>query len=108
MTTVVNRACEIARDNHARRVQDIHLACGAMSGVVPDALAFCFDICTADTPAAGARLHIEHMPAAWRCNACGATTDHVNDYTVVCPSCQAASLELTAGRDFFLKSIVVE
>ena len=59
MTTVVERVCATAKAEGARRVTDIRLVCGEMSGVVPDALEFCFDVCAAGTLAAGATLHIE-------------------------------------------------
>lgn len=59
MTAVVERVCEIARTEHAGRVTDVRLVCGETSGVVPEALEFCFDICVADTPAQNAKLHIE-------------------------------------------------
>jgi Zn finger protein HypA/HybF involved in hydrogenase expression len=35
---------------------------GDLSGVVADAMSFCFDVTTADTPLAGARLVVEEVP----------------------------------------------
>ena len=108
MTTVVGRACEIAAANGAARVTGITLACGELSGVVPDALEFCFDVCTADTAAAGARLVIEQVPAVWRCAACHAAIADLDDGSADCPSCHSGPIELEQGRDFHLASIMVE
>ena len=58
MSTVVERACAVARAEKAARVTEINVVCGAMSGVVPEALTFCFDVCVAGTAAAGAALRI--------------------------------------------------
>jgi hydrogenase nickel incorporation protein HypA/HybF len=40
-------------------VRAVRLRVGPLSGVVPEALTFAFDIAAADTPLAGARLDIE-------------------------------------------------
>ena len=104
MTEVVARVCATARDEHARRVTDVRLECGEMSGVVPDALEFCFDVCTAGTAAEGAVLHIKRVPAEWRCTACGAGVASQAE----CPECGSGALELVRGREFFLASVDIE
>ncbi len=104
MTAVVERVCATARAEHARRVTGIRLVCGEMSGVVPDALEFCFDVCVAGTVAEGAKLHVEHAPAVWRCAACGAIAAD----QAACSKCGTGALELERGREFHLASIDVE
>ena len=108
MNAVVERVCATARAEHARRVTDIRLVCGEMSGVVPDALNFCFDICVAGTIAEGATLHVERMPAAWRCASCTTDAATLPDDSGTCPRCGTASLQLVQGREFSLASITVE
>ena len=41
-----------------QRVTRVRLEIGRLSAVVPDAIRFCFDICAAGTPLAGAQLEI--------------------------------------------------
>ncbi len=45
-----------------RLVTAVRLRVGRLSGVLPDAMRFCFDIVTHGTPVAGAGLHFEEPP----------------------------------------------
>ena len=45
-----------------RRVVAVNVRVGDRSGVVPDAMSFCFDVVAAETPLAGAALVIEVCP----------------------------------------------
>ena len=45
-----------------RRVVAVNVRVGDLSGVVADAMSFCFDVTAADTPLAGARLVVEEVP----------------------------------------------
>ena len=109
MTAIIERVCATARDEHAPRVRVIHVTCGTLSGVVPDALRFCFDVCTAGTIAEGATLDITMVPARWRCRQCGAETDDAErPLPAHCTRCGADAMELSAGRQFQLVSIEVD
>ena len=44
-----------------RQVSVVRLRVGRLSGVVPDALTFCFELATAGTPLEGATLEIEEV-----------------------------------------------
>ena len=108
MTSLIERVCEVARADGASRVTDIHVACGEVSGVIPDALEFCFDVCTAGTCAEGASLDIEMVPAAWRCDECGAVSRDVDDRNIpLCSVCGGRALRIVEGREFRLTSIKV-
>lgn len=109
MTAIVERVCAVAAAEHARRVCAINLTCGALSGVVPDSLRFCFDVCSRGTIAEGATLNITLVPAKWICESCSKPVESSDAPTIVtCPSCSATSLRLVAGREFFLDSIEIE
>ena len=45
-----------------RRVVAVNVRVGDRSGVVPDAMSFCFDVVAAETPLAGAARGIEECP----------------------------------------------
>ena len=45
------------------RVAAVTVRVGRLSGVVPDAMRFCFDLVTESTPLAGARLEVEQSTA---------------------------------------------
>lgn len=44
------------------RITSVRIRVGALSGVVPDALAFAFDVAADHSPISGARLDIEDTP----------------------------------------------
>ena len=70
----------LARTGDAR-VTVVRLDVGRLSGVVPDALRFCFDLVADGTPLAGAELRIAEPPGRARCATCGA--DFGLEYLVV-------------------------
>ena len=53
-----------------RQVTTVRLAVGRLSGVVPDALEFCFELATAGTPLEGATLEIVEPSGRAHCRGC--------------------------------------
>jgi len=90
-----------------QRVTRVRLEIGRLSAVMPDAIRFCFDICAADTPAAGAALEIDEIPGLGCCNDCGAQVP-LNELIGRCPNCGTASLRLIAGQELNIKEMEVE
>jgi hydrogenase nickel incorporation protein HypA/HybF len=54
-----------------RPIARVVLAIGELAGVVPDALHFCFGVCSHATPLEHASLDIETVAGSAQCNACG-------------------------------------
>jgi hydrogenase nickel incorporation protein HypA/HybF len=54
-----------------RRVTRVVFEIGKLSGVLPDAVRFCFELCAEGTSVAGAVLEIVEPPGKARCRACG-------------------------------------
>jgi len=54
-----------------RRVTRVTIEIGKLSGIMADAVAFCFDIVAAGTPLAGAALDIREIDGRARCQECG-------------------------------------
>ena len=90
-----------------QRVTRVRLEIGCLSAVMPDAIRFCFGICSADTPVAGAALEIDEIPGRGCCNDCGAEV-RLNALIGRCPSCGTASLRLIAGQELNIKEMEVE
>jgi hydrogenase nickel incorporation protein HypA/HybF len=55
-----------------RRVRRVTVQIGKLSGVMPGAVAFCFEIVAQGTALADARLEIEEIEGRARCNDCSA------------------------------------
>ena len=108
MTSLVDRVCEIAAREQAETVTAITVKRGELSGVIPEALEFCFDVCVAGTCAENAELKIETVPAAWKCHECGRRVEKVADLELpICPACGSYHLELATVGEFTLVSIEV-
>ena len=106
-TALVEAVTARAASIGARRVVAIHLAVGERAGIAETALRSCFDLVSADTPAAGARLALRRRPLVFHCAACEA------DYAVhgdafACPSCGAYGALVDAADDLVLERIEVE
>lgn len=86
-------------------VRAVTLEVGALSGVVPDSVRFCFDLCTEGTPLAGARLDVLEIPGRGNCRACGADVA-MADLFPLCP-CGSADLDVRAGQELRIKQVEV-
>jgi hydrogenase nickel incorporation protein HypA/HybF len=83
----------------------VRLRVGRLSGVVPDAMQFCFELVTAGTPLEGATLELEQPEGRGRCRACGADVV-LPDLVLLCP-CGSADVEVVAGRELAVASVVL-
>lgn len=107
MSEAVRIAVEEARARGATRVTALCLRVGSLSGVVPEALEFAFELVTAGTLAEGARLEIQPIGALWRCDSCGRQFES-EDLWPACPNCGNAPSELCRGRELEIASIEVK
>jgi hydrogenase nickel incorporation protein HypA/HybF len=87
------------------RVSRVLLEIGKLSGVVPDAVRFCFELVAAGTALQGARLDIEE-PGGWaRCRSCGGDYG-TDDLIMLCP-CGSADVEVVRGEQLTIRSVEV-
>lgn len=92
----------------ASRIVAINLVIGELSGFVQESIQFYFDFLSQDTPAQGAKLNLERIPARARCGACGTEYAPPDGRLWTCPQCGALGGEVTAGKEFYVASIEVE
>jgi hydrogenase nickel incorporation protein HypA/HybF len=86
-------------------VTTVRVRVGRLSGVVPDAMRFCFDLVTAGTPLDGAVLEIEQPEGRARCRSCGAEFE-LADLVLLC-ECGSADVEVLAGRELAVASVTL-
>jgi len=87
------------------RVTRVCLEIGSLSGVVADALRFCFDLATEGTGLAGASLDITETAARCRCRDCG--SEFMPDGLLpLCP-CGSADVLVLSGEDLRIISVQV-
>lgn len=96
--SIVELAVEYARREQAAVIRSVTVEIGALSGVMADAVAFAFDVCSQGTLAQGATLEIRHLPGRGRCLACHAETD-MEILSHVCPACGSLALETLQGQE---------
>ena len=91
----------------ARRVERVELAVGQMRLIVPDALVMAWQVIGEGTIAAGAELAVVETPMQARCRQCGREfAPRIDNY--LCPGCGQADVDILAGDDIILKSVVCD
>jgi hydrogenase nickel incorporation protein HypA/HybF len=102
---------EICEENAARQgarfIHSVTVEIGALSGVVPEAVEFCFEACSKGTLVEGARLIVERIPARGRCPDCH-TECAMDTYTYACPSCDGPVLQRVQGDELRVKEMEID
>ena len=89
-----------------RRITSVRVEIGALSGVVPDALRFCFGLATEGTPLAGADLEISEPAAKCECVDCGLSFEPEDGRILLCP-CGSANVTVVSGQQLQITSVRV-
>ena len=105
--SVIDIVTEYAQANNAPKVRRVVVEVGALSGVVPEALAFAYDEAAAGSVADGSELVIRPIPAMALCRACGHT--FAPDYHIfICPACEGLETEMTTGNELAVVEMEVD
>jgi hydrogenase nickel incorporation protein HypA/HybF len=99
-------ATQEARRAGGTRIHRLMMQIGPLSGVVPEALSFAFEILAKGTMAEGARLEIEAVDIRCYCRGC-AQEFTPPDLYCECPACGQASLDVRRGREMQLSCLEV-
>ena len=89
-----------------KKVQRVLLEIGKFSAIMPDAVRFCFDICSQGTVLEGAILEIREITGLARCRQCGAQIVLEKPYGSC--GCGSLQLDLIAGEELKIKEIEIE
>jgi hydrogenase nickel incorporation protein HypA/HybF len=84
------------------QVEAVELTVGALSGVVPTALEFAWDVATAGTALQGAALVVTSVPTTVWCRRCAAVVQP--ELGFACPTCGDLSGDLRSGRELEVTS----
>lgn len=105
-TRLVELATEAVRaaDEH-RAIEGVRIRVGAISGVVTEALEFCWEVAAEGTPCEGSRLEIESVPARVHCPSCGIDSILEPPHRFRCSRCDQPTGEVIAGRELDLVSL---
>ena len=106
MAEAASVAMDTATRAGAERVTCLRMRIGVLSGVVPEALDFAFEVACQQPMLRGARLEIESVPAACWCPVCRAEFE-CGDWIGECPTCHHVSGELRRGRELEIASVEI-
>ena len=101
--SIVELVAEVAK---GRKVARVTVEIGKLSGVLPDAVAFCFPEVARGTEAKAAFLDICEIEAAARCDLCGEEFPTPSMLTA-CP-CGSFQFQRLAGEELNVKSIELD
>lgn len=87
------------------KIARVRLEVGRLSGVVPEALRFCFDLATEGTTLEGARLEIVDRVGLARCRRCDAEFA-LNDLLGLC-GCGSPEFRVLGGEELQIKEVEV-
>ncbi len=106
--SIAGSIVEIAsRQANGRRVTKVRMKVGHLRQVVPSALAFSFELVAEGTPAEGAELEMEEVPATGRCCEC-AEESRFGGFPLQCGSCGGFDLEILSGEELLVESLELE
>jgi hydrogenase nickel incorporation protein HypA/HybF len=106
MESALGIALKRAADEGAGRIHQLTMRVGPLSGVVPEALEFAFDVLARGTIAEGATLEVERVPILCYCRTCRREFQP-EDLFCECPGCHTPSGEVRRGRELELASLEV-
>lgn len=92
----------------APRVLEVRVRIGVLSGVVPAALDYAYDVAAQGTRLADAALHIERAAVVIHCARCHAARTLASTTDFTCPECGTPSGNVIDGKDMEIVSIVLE
>jgi hydrogenase nickel incorporation protein HypA/HybF len=88
-----------------RRVAEVRLRIGKLSGVSTDSLRFCFELAVRGTTLDGAQLDIEEPSGLAHCADCGREFP-LTDLSLLCP-CGSADVTVVEGNELRIMSVEV-
>lgn len=89
------------------QVRRVAVVIGVLSGVVPEAFQFAFEVLAPDVLGDGCELTIRESPAFCDCQECGVCSP-IHELQYCCPNCGSVSIGLRGGRELLLESLEVE
>ena len=88
------------------KVTVIRLRIGRLSGIVPDALRFAFEVISKGGSAEGAYVNIEDVPLKIMCRQCNKSFIADDPY-MFCPDCKGLDVEMISGRELEIKEMEI-
>jgi len=95
----------VSEQAQGSRVTRVALEIGRLSAVMPDAIRFCFDVCSRGTSLEGAHLEITETSGCFLCKNCF-SEKKTDEFFARC-ECGSTDLECIAGKELRIKEMEV-
>lgn len=92
----------------ASRATEVRVRIGVLSGVVPEALQFAYEVAADNTPLADTVLSIERVPVTIHCDSCDLDTVLEGTTGFLCSSCANPSGNIRTGREMEVAQVVFD
>ncbi|MET0699369.1 MAG: hydrogenase maturation nickel metallochaperone HypA [Mycobacterium sp.] len=90
-----------------RRVDIVRVRIGALRQVVPESLEFCWSLIREYESLPGADLELELVAAEVVCRRCRQRHEIESRWSLLCPACESADVEVIRGNEFLVTSLEV-
>ena len=104
---IMEAAIPEAEKAGAKKIIEIRLKIGELSGVLPECIQYYFELVSKGTIAEGARITATKIPVGIECPDCGFSGD-IERKKIRCPKCGGINFKVTHGREYFVDSLEVE
>ena len=110
MSALIEQVEDLASKEKFDQVYEIRVAVGAMSGVDPSCLEFCFSEASRGSVLNGAKLVLEPIGVELLCHGCS----HLSypsypsePISLTCSNCQSGDVRVSKGREFKIAEMEV-
>jgi len=104
---IINSTLDEVSKHEGCKVEEVGLRIGTLSGVMPDALEFAYEIAVRDTALDGSRISMEIVPAKGICSECGESCSFEMT-PFICPACGSFKIDLKGGYELDIAYIKIE
>jgi hydrogenase nickel incorporation protein HypA/HybF len=90
-----------------RHVDVVRVRIGALRQVVPESLSFCWTLLRDHEDMPDAELELEFVTAEVHCRSCRNESSITSHWSLLCPHCGSADVEVLRGDEFLVTSLDV-
>lgn len=108
VSSLIENCENIAVENNANRVIEIHVQIGERSGVNSELLASAFEEFKVGSLCADANLFIEKKKVEVKCSSCGSIYESDSIEYVTCAFCKEDTLQIISGKEMLLMRLEME
>lgn len=90
-----------------RHVDVVRVKIGSLRQVVPESLSFCWTLVRDYEDMPDAELELEFVSAEVQCGGCGHRSTLTSRWSLLCPNCESADVEVLHGDEFLVTSLDV-